>query len=76
MRGGLDRRILQRHELRDAFLEQQIGRLDARIGVEAPLHRRAVQRVVEREQAHALVVRHACWQHDAAFVLAGIRSGV
>ena len=55
---GFDRRILERHELRDPLLQQQLGRLDARIGVKAVLHRRAVQQVVERDQAHALVVRH------------------
>ena len=54
----LDRRILERHQLRDALLQQQLGGLDARIGVEPLLHRRAVQQVVERDQAHALVVRH------------------
>ena len=53
-----DRRILQRHQVRDPLLEQQLGRLDPRIGVEAALHRRGVERVVEREQAHALVMRH------------------
>ena len=71
MRGGLDRRILQRDELRHPFLQEQIGRLDAGIGVEPLLHRQAVQGVVEREQAHALMVRHPRPQHHAAFVMLG-----
>ena len=64
VRGGLDRRILQRDELRHTLLEQQVGRLNPRIGVESLLHRRPVQDVVEREQAHALVVSHPGPQHD------------
>ena len=44
--GLLDRRVLERHEARNAFLQQQRGCLDARIGMEPPLHRRRVQRIV------------------------------
>ena len=62
----LDRRILQRYKPRDPFLEQQLGGLDARVGVEATLHRAAVEKVVEREQAHALVMRHVGEEDDPA----------
>ena len=61
----LDRRVLERHLLRDAFLQQQVGGLHARIHMEAPLHREFMQRVIERHQGHALVVRHERRQDDA-----------
>ena len=67
--GLLNRRVLQRNEVRDPFLQQQLGRLHPRIGVKAVLHRRAVDRVVERDQAHALVVRHVGGQRHAAGVV-------
>ncbi len=77
MLGRLGGRILQRDELRHALLEEQLGRLNARVGMEALLHRRPVQDVVEREQAHALVMGHPRAQHDAALVSSpGTRSGV
>ena len=42
---------------RHAFLEQQLGRLDPRVGVE-PRHEDVVaQHVGERDERHALVVR-------------------
>ena len=44
--------------LRHAFLQQQAGGLELRVGFEAPLHRPAEQRIAQRQQAHALVVRH------------------
>ena len=58
--------ILQRDELGHALLEQEIGGLNPRVGMETLLHRRSVQDVVEREQAHALMVGHPGAQHDAA----------
>ena len=76
MLGRLGGWIPQRDELRQPLLEEQFGRLDARVGMEAPLHRRPVQHVVEREQDHALVMGHPGAQHDAALVSPGTRSGV
>ena len=66
MLGEFDRRILQRYLVRDPLLEQQIGRLHSRIVVKAPLHREVVERVVERHERHALVMRHEGAEHDAA----------
>ena len=57
--GLLDRRILERHQVRDPLLQQQLGRpgrADRRGSGAASAQ--SLQRVVEREQAHALVVRH------------------
>ena len=48
---------------------------NAQIGVEAALHDTAVQDVVERQQAHALVVRHVGVDHYAALALALGRAG-
>ncbi len=45
--GELDRRIFERDLVRDALLQQQVGGLHARLGVESTLHREVVQRVVE-----------------------------
>ncbi len=75
VRGRLHRRILQRDELRHALLEEELGRLNPGIGVKPLLHRRVVQDVVEREQAHALVVSHPRPQHHAALVLRGLTLG-
>ncbi len=41
----------------------------ATVGVEAALHRDVVEQVVERQQAHALVVRHVGEQHHARLAL-------
>ena len=50
---------------RRALLQQQQGRAQARVGLEATLHRTRQQQVREREQAHALVVGHERAHHDA-----------
>ncbi len=44
--------------LRYAFLQQQAGGLELRVRFETPLHRPIQQRVRQRQQAHALVMRH------------------
>ena len=51
--------------LRDALLQQEQRRLELRIGQEALLHRTIAQQIVQRQQAHALVMRHER-AHDLA----------
>ena len=48
---------------RHALLQQQFGRLDDRVGVEAFDHDPVVQHVAERHQRHPLVMRHVA-VHD------------
>ncbi len=48
----------RRDRLRNALLQQQQRRLEQRIRGEALLHRAVVQQMTERQQAHALVMRH------------------
>ena len=60
------RRFVERHQMWTALLQQQFGGLHAWLGVKAPLHRVAVQAVVERDEAHGLVMRHVGLHHDAA----------
>ena len=57
--GGLGRRLVQpRHLARRALVQQRGHRLDARVA-HAPAPRRSRQQHVgERDDAHALVVRH------------------
>ncbi len=43
---------------RCALLQQELGGLDDRLGVEARAHRAALERVGDRDQGHPLVVRH------------------
>ena len=43
---------------RRPLLQQQLGRLDDGFGVKSRAHRAAVQRVGDRHQRHALVMRH------------------
>ena len=50
-------RVNRRRVARHALLQQQFGRLHARVGVEAHHHRIAEERVRQRDQRHALVVR-------------------
>ncbi|MNB96790.1 hypothetical protein D3C75_440030 [compost metagenome] len=45
-------------DARDAFLQQQQGGLELHIGKKAALHRLVAQQVIQRQQAHALVVGH------------------
>ena len=54
----LGTRPRDQHVARHPLLEQQLGRLDDRLGVEAPDHRAAVEDVADRHQRHPLVVRH------------------
>ena len=42
----------------DAFLQQQHGRLEFRIGTKSTLHRLVAQQIEQRQQTHALVMRH------------------
>ena len=43
---------------RNALLQQERGRLELRIGFKTLLHRAVEQHVRERQQAHALMMRH------------------
>ena len=76
MIGLFDWRILEGHQIGQPFLEQQLGRLDAPIGMEAVLHRCGVDGVVEREQAHPLVVSHVRQEREPPTWCLGSRSGV
>ena len=49
---------MEHRDARDAFLQQQQCRLQFRIGDEAFLHRLIEQQIRQREQPHALVMRH------------------
>src|SRR3989449_11658551 len=40
------------------FLEEQLGRLDARLGVKAGAHHPLMEGIRERDQHHSLMVRH------------------
>ena len=51
------------HVARHPLLEQQLRRLDDRVGMEALHHRAVVEDVAERHQGHPLVVRHVAL-HD------------
>ena len=55
---------------RHALEQQRFDGADAHIAMEAPLHHVAMQNVVEREQAHALVVRHIGVNDHAALAVA------
>jgi hypothetical protein len=44
---------VERHRARTALLKQELRRLHARLGMEALLHRIAVQAVIERQQLMA-----------------------
>ena len=54
-----------RHVARHAFLQQQLGRLDARLRVKAFDHAIAQQRVGERDERHALVMGQIGRDDDA-----------
>ena len=56
---------IQRAGPRDALLQQQRARLEAGVGLEPLLHRAIEQQVGERQQHHALVVRHEGANDDA-----------
>ena len=64
-RGQLGGMRIERCGLRDALLQQQQGRLEQRVRFEALLHRTLEQQMGEREQDHALVMRHER-THDGA----------
>ena len=51
------------HVARHALLEEQLGGLDDRVGVEALDHRAVVDDVAERDQRHPLVVGHVALDH-------------
>ncbi len=59
---------------RDPLLQQQLGGLHARVGVEAPHHRVVEQHVGERDEGHALVVGHE-GAHDGSAGRAGALAG-
>ena len=40
------------------FMQQQLGGLNQRIGMEPPLHNMTVKQIEQRQKRHALVVRH------------------
>ncbi len=61
--------------LGDPLLEEQECRLKRRIGLETPLHRSAEKHVRQRQQVHALVVRHE-GAHDRAVWPRGSRAAV
>ena len=56
---------IERNEVRAAFLQEKLGGLHARIGVIAGLHDVGVQAVVERHEAHPVMVSHIRF-HDGA----------
>ena len=58
-----DARDGRRREARHPLLEQQLGGLDPRIGVEAPDHHVVQQHVGQRHQHHPLVVAHVGANH-------------
>ena len=51
-------RMSKQHVARYAFLQQELGGLDYRLGVKAGAHRAVQHRIRERDQAHPLMVRH------------------
>ena len=61
---------------RRPLLEQELGRLDHRLGVEAGAHRPVVEGVGDRDQRHALVVRHVGPHDRDRLVLGQTRRGV
>ena len=60
-------RIAERHQTREALLEQEVGCLDARVGMKPLPQRGVMQRVVERGERHALVVCHVGGQNHTGF---------
>ena len=56
---------IERRGLGHPLLEQQRGRLEQRIRLESPLHRPIQQQIGQRQQAHALVMRHERANHGA-----------
>ena len=65
-----------RHVTRRAFLEEQLGGLDTGRGVEARAHPATVQRIRDRDEHHALVVRHVGANHCDLAALGKPRRGV
>ncbi len=61
---GFDLMRMEYADARDAFLQQQQGRLELGIGNETALHRLVAQQVIQRQQAHALVVGHERTQQN------------
>ena len=56
--GGFRRVRIERRDLGNSLLQQQVDRLKIAIGLEPLLHRAVQQQVGEREEAHPLMVRH------------------
>ena len=79
-RHGFDHRLRQRNIVRHALLQEQFGRLDHRLRMEAPAHRRLTERVTKHvgdgDHAHALVVRHVAVDHRHIRVFGKPRLGV
>ena len=59
-------RLLDHDAVRHALLQQQLGRLHAAVGVEAPHHGGVAQHVRERAERHALVMSEVGAHHDPA----------
>jgi hypothetical protein len=51
-------RFFERDQMRASLLQQKLGRLHARLRVEARLHHTRIEAVVERQEDHPLVMRH------------------
>ena len=68
-RGPLFTRLARgrRNGRRDMLVQQRLGRANARIGMKPRPHHVIVQRVVEGEERHALVMHHVAAHDDARF---------
>ncbi len=67
---------MEHADARNALLQQQQGGLELDIGHEAALHRLVAQQVIQRQQAHALVVGHERTQQHVVVPRWDARGGV
>ena len=72
----LGARVRRRYPTRDSFLQQQFCSLGRGIVVETNRHDRAVEQIVERDQAHTLMMGHECTYDRAAFALLHALGGI
>ena len=67
---------IERARPRNALLQEQHRRLEARVGLKSLLHRAIEQQMGERQQDHALVMRHERADHRARLAARQARGGV
>ena len=67
--------VVQRRKVRDAFLKQGLDRAHARVGVEMAPEAVVMQEIGQRQETHALMMRHVGAHDHAALALAAWVAG-